>query len=138
MSFVVSSVVESSVNKIATTEINSKLNISQFLDSETSWNFTHRLKCENKYISDKIFDGITLLLFIIYSFIKFYVLVNLTKSFHGSTWLYCNWSIGHTTNTVNVQWDLNVYILSLNTWQRTTFGKSCFTQQNIKERCKKD
>ena len=46
----------------------------------------------------KIFNEITLLLFITYSFIKFKVLVSLPKSFmvHLSLTMYCNWPTDHT------------------------------------------
>ena len=45
----------------------------------------------------KIFDEITLLLFMIYSFIKFKVLVSLPKSFYGllGMRMHCNWPTDH-------------------------------------------
>ena len=45
----------------------------------------------------KICNEITLLLFMIYSFIKFKVLVSLPKSFHGPLGMkmHCNWSTDH-------------------------------------------
>ena len=45
----------------------------------------------------KIFNEITLLLFMIYSFIKFKVLVSLPKSFHGPLGMrmHCNWPTDH-------------------------------------------
>ena len=45
----------------------------------------------------KIFNEITLLLFMIYSFIKFKVLVSLPKNFHGSLGMrmHCNWPTDH-------------------------------------------
>ena len=45
----------------------------------------------------KIFNEITLLLFMIYSFIKFKVLVSLDKSDHGSLGMrmHCNWPTDH-------------------------------------------
>ena len=48
----------------------------------------------------KIFNKITLLLFIIYSFIKFKVLISLPKSFmvHLSVTMYCNWPTDHATD----------------------------------------
>ena len=70
----------------------------------------------------KIFNEITLLLFVIYSFIKFKVLVSLPKSFHGplglenvlqlANWPYwlCYWSqfnwAKQADNTASVQWGL--------------------------------
>ena len=71
----------------------------------------------------KIFDKITLHLFIIYSFVKFKVLVSLSKSFHGPLgyenalqlanwpcyWSQFNW-VKQTDNTANVQWGFTVYI----------------------------
>ena len=48
----------------------------------------------------KIFNEITLLLFMIYSFIKFKVLVSLPKSFHGSLGMrmHCNWPTDHAVD----------------------------------------
>ena len=51
----------------------------------------------------KIFNEITFLLFIIYSFIKFKVLVSLPKSFHGplgyeNILQLGNWPTGHATD----------------------------------------
>ena len=45
----------------------------------------------------KIFHEITLLLFMIYSFIKFQVLISLPKSFHGPLGMrmHCNWPTDH-------------------------------------------
>ena len=45
----------------------------------------------------KIFNEITLLLFMIYNFIKFKVLVSLPKSFHGPLGMrmHCNWPTDH-------------------------------------------
>ena len=48
-------------------EINGNLHFTQILDGESFWNFTNCPKCENEYL----FNEITLLLSIIYSFIKF-------------------------------------------------------------------
>ena len=49
------------------------------------------------YFQIKIFNEITLLLFMIYSFIKFKVLVSLPKSFHGplGITMHCNWPNDH-------------------------------------------
>ena len=77
----------------------------------------------------KIFDKITLHLFIIYSFIKFKVLGSLPKSFHGPLgfvnalqlvnwpfyWSQFNW-VKQTDNTASVQWCFTVYIFQVNTW----------------------
>ena len=41
-----------SMNQISI-EINGNLHFSQIGDGETFWNFTHYLKCENKYFSVK-------------------------------------------------------------------------------------
>ena len=71
----------------------------------------------------QIFNEITLLLFIIYSFIKFKVLVRLPKSFHGPLgsknvmqlanwpcyWSQFNWA-KQTNNKASVQWGFTVYI----------------------------
>ena len=71
----------------------------------------------------KIYNEITLLLFIIYSFIKFEVLVSLPKSFHGPLccdnvlqlanwpcyWSQLNW-VKEIDNTASVQWGFTVYI----------------------------
>ena len=71
----------------------------------------------------KIFNEITLLLFIIYSLVKFKVLVSLPKSFYGplgldnvlqlANWP-CNWSqfnwVKQTDNIASVQWGFTVYI----------------------------
>ena len=45
----------------------------------------------------KMLNEITLLLFMIYSFIKFKVLVSLPKSFHGllAMTMHCNWPTDH-------------------------------------------
>ena len=40
------------INQISI-EINGNLHFSQIGDGETFWNFTHCLKCEKKYFSDK-------------------------------------------------------------------------------------
>ena len=77
----------------------------------------------------KIFNEITLLPFLIYSFIKFKVLVGLPKSFHGplgcdnvlqlANWP-CYWSqfswVKETDNIASVQWGFTVYIFWGNTW----------------------
>ena len=71
----------------------------------------------------KIFNEITLLLFIIYSFIKFKVSVSLPKNFHGPLvcdnalqlanwpcyWSQLNW-VKDTDNIASVQWGFTVYI----------------------------
>ena len=71
----------------------------------------------------KILDEITLLLFIVDSFIKFKVLVSLPKCFHGplgyenvlqlANWP-CYWSkfnwVKETDNAASVQWGFTVYI----------------------------
>ena len=71
----------------------------------------------------KILNEITLLLFIIYSLIKFKVLVNLPKSFQDPIgfenalqlanwpcyWSQFNW-VKQTDSTANVQWGFTVYI----------------------------
>ena len=57
-----------------TIEINGKLHFSQIRDGETSLNFTQCLKKVNVF-QMKIFEKITLLLFIIYSVIERKVLV---------------------------------------------------------------
>ena len=51
-------------------EINGNLHFSQIWNGEIFWNFTNYLKYENAYFQIKIFNEITLLLFMIYSFIK--------------------------------------------------------------------
>ena len=71
----------------------------------------------------KIFNEITLLLFIIDRFTKFKVLVSLPKSFHGQLdfenvlqlanwqcyWSQFNW-VEQIDNTASVQWGFTVYI----------------------------
>ena len=71
----------------------------------------------------KIFNDITLLLFIISGFITFKVLVSLPKRFHGPLdyenvlqlanwpcyWSQFNW-VKQTDNTATVQWGLTIYI----------------------------
>ena len=71
----------------------------------------------------KLLNEITLLLFLIYSFIKFEVSVSLPKSFHGPLdydnvlqlanwpcyWSQFNW-VKQTDNTASVQWGFTVYI----------------------------
>ena len=61
-------------------EINGKLHFSQIWDGETLQTVSN---VKMNIFQIKILNEITLLLFIIYSFIKFKVLVNLPKSFHG-------------------------------------------------------
>ena len=77
----------------------------------------------------KIFNKITLLLYIIYSFVKFKVLGSLPKSFNDplgfdnvlqlANWP-CNSSqlnwVKQTDNTASVQWGFTVYIFQRNTW----------------------
>ena len=52
----------------------------------------------------KIFNEIALLLFMIYSFIKFKVLVSLPKSIHGPLGMrmHCNWPINHTIDHISI------------------------------------
>ena len=77
----------------------------------------------------KILNEIILRLFIIYSFIKFKVLLSLPKSSHGPLscdnvlqlanwpcyWSQLNW-VKQNDNTASVQWGFTVYILQGNTW----------------------
>ena len=53
----------------------------------------------------KIFNEITLLLLIIYSFIKFKVLVSLPKSFHGPLGMrmHCNWPTDHAIDHSSIR-----------------------------------
>ena len=73
------------INQISI-EINGKLNFFHISDGKISLKFVHYVKWENKYISHKIFDEITLLLFII-SFSKF--------PSHLTKWMHCNWQTDH-------------------------------------------
>ena len=59
----------------------SKLHFSQIWDGETSLKLTHCLNCEDAYL--KIFEKITLFLFIIHSFIEL-KMSKFPQSFHGS------------------------------------------------------
>ena len=56
-------------------------------------------KMKMNIFQKKIFNEITLLVFIIYSFIKFKVLVSLPKSFHDPLGMrmHCNWPTDHAT-----------------------------------------
>ena len=63
-------------------EINGNLHFSQIWDGESFENLQTISNVKRKFFQMKIFNEITLLLFIIYSFIKLKVLVGLPKSFH--------------------------------------------------------
>ena len=64
-------------------QINGKLQFSHVWDGETSENFIHCFKCKINVFQIRIFEGITLLLFIIYGFIKIKVLSTMLF-FHDS------------------------------------------------------
>ena len=64
-------------------EINGNLHFSQIWDGESSETFYTVSNVKMNIFQIKLLNEITLLLFLIYSFIKFEVLVSLPKSFHG-------------------------------------------------------
>ena len=64
-------------------QINGKLQFSHVWDGETSENFIHCFSVKINVFQIRIFEGITLLLFIIYGFIKIKVLSTMLF-FHDS------------------------------------------------------
>ena len=67
----------------------------------------------------KIFNEITLLLFIIYSFVKFKVLVSLPKS----VTMYCNWPTGHAIDHSSIGLNRLTIQLVFNKVSLFTFSK---------------
>ena len=120
-------------------EINGNLHFSQIWDGESFETLQTVSNVKMNIFQIKIFNEITLLLFIIYSFVKFIVLVSLPKSFNGplgldnvlhlANWP-CNWSqfnwVKQTANTASVQWGFTVYIILGN-----TFGFDDFTSDML-------
>ena len=93
----------------------------------------------------KIFNGITLLLFMIYSFIKFKVLVSLPKSFHGpfGMRMHCYWPIEHAIDhssiglkRLTIQPVFNE--VSLFTFSKETHGLTSRSQRTTLNTCFKN
>ena len=85
----------------------------------------------------KIFNEITLLLFMIYSFNKFKVLVSLPKHFHGPLYMrmHCNWPTDHAIdhssiwlNRLTIQLVFNE--VSLFTFSKGTHGFDIMVPKN--------
>ena len=86
-------------------EMKGKLHFSKIWNGETSLNFTYYLKYEKEYFSDENIQKITL--FIIYSFIEFFieVLVSIPKvsMVHLTMRIHCNWPTYHATDHISIE-----------------------------------